>query len=162
MSPALTFGERLATARKRLGLTQSQFAARHGISKGTQVSYEHDRTYPSEEYLGRVAASGVDLEWLVGPPMDGLEPVSERPRTATVEEGSAGYETEGSFETQLKRLERATAAVRKVCNKYQDSDLNVDASFFVQVVYRYELSDAAAEDIMKLIRRSIPVRRPDN
>jgi transcriptional regulator with XRE-family HTH domain len=59
-----TFGKRLKAERQRLGLTQTAFAERGGVSKVTQGAYESDSTRPDVAYLSRLADAGVDILWI--------------------------------------------------------------------------------------------------
>ena len=43
---ALKFGEKLRTARKKAGMTQSELAAKAGIALKTVINYENGNTYP--------------------------------------------------------------------------------------------------------------------
>ncbi|MCP1573642.1 transcriptional regulator with XRE-family HTH domain [Herbaspirillum rubrisubalbicans] len=64
-----TFGQRLKEERKRLGLTQPEFAAVGGVEKGAQINYEQDKRFPSAEYLIAVSSLGVDAQYvLLGKP----------------------------------------------------------------------------------------------
>jgi len=64
-----TIGQRLKEERKRLGLTQPEFAAVGGVEKGAQINYEQDKRFPSADYLVAVAAIGVDTQYvLLGEP----------------------------------------------------------------------------------------------
>jgi transcriptional regulator with XRE-family HTH domain len=61
----MTFGTRLAEERKRLGLKQSEFAARVGSDPPKQSLYENDRRELRAAYLSRIAAAGVDVGYVV-------------------------------------------------------------------------------------------------
>jgi transcriptional regulator with XRE-family HTH domain len=60
-----TLGQRLKAERKRLGMTQPEFALLGGVEKGTQINYEQDKRSPTAEYLIAVAAVGVDTELIL-------------------------------------------------------------------------------------------------
>ncbi len=60
-----TFGQRLKDERKRLGLTQPEFAAVGGVEKGAQINYEQDKRFPGADYLIAVAALGVDTQYVL-------------------------------------------------------------------------------------------------
>lgn len=66
MSDLQVFGERLKAARVRLGLSQEQFCARVGVSKGSQIQYEGGKTAPNAEYLLKIKRLGVDVAGLFG------------------------------------------------------------------------------------------------
>lgn len=51
--------------RVRLGLSQSELAAVGGVSKMTQLNYEKDVRSPDADYLGAVAAKGIDVLYVV-------------------------------------------------------------------------------------------------
>lgn len=58
-------GERLKEERERLGLSQTEFAARACASKNTQYNYEKGERSPDAIYLAGVAAEGVDVLYVV-------------------------------------------------------------------------------------------------
>ena len=58
------FGERLKRERSRLGLSQVEFAALGGVKQRAQFQYEKGMRRPNSDYLGALAASGVDV-WYV-------------------------------------------------------------------------------------------------
>lgn len=60
-----TFGERLKQERKRLGMTQPDFALVGGVEKGTQINYEQDKRFPDVKYLVAIAAIGVDTQYVL-------------------------------------------------------------------------------------------------
>ena len=60
-----TFGRRLKEERRRLGLTQTEFATACGVLKGTQVNYENGTRSPDAVYLMRAQTSGVDTLYLL-------------------------------------------------------------------------------------------------
>lgn len=78
-----SLGRRVAEARRKLGLSQDQLAARSGASKGTIVQIEQGRANPSITSLCRLAiALGMSVEDLVseGAPADVPIAVSTRPK----------------------------------------------------------------------------------
>jgi len=60
-----TLGLRLKQERKRLGMTQPDFALIGGVEKGTQINYEQDKRFPDAKYLLAVAAIGVDTNYVL-------------------------------------------------------------------------------------------------
>jgi len=58
---ALEFHQRLATERKRLGMTQREFAEACGVKPPTQFLYEKGDRSPSAEYLSKALSCGVNL-----------------------------------------------------------------------------------------------------
>lgn len=60
-----TLGQRLKSERKRLGMTQPEFAAVGKVEKGTQINYEQDKRFPSADYLIAVASAGVDTQYVL-------------------------------------------------------------------------------------------------
>ncbi len=60
-----TFGTRLRHERKRLGLTQDEFAQACEVAKGTQVNYEHDSRTPDASYLALAVLVGADVGYLI-------------------------------------------------------------------------------------------------
>jgi transcriptional regulator with XRE-family HTH domain len=60
-----TFGQRLKSERKRLGMTQPEFALVGKVEKGTQINYEQDKRFPSADYLIAIASVGVDTQYVL-------------------------------------------------------------------------------------------------
>ena len=60
-----TVGKRLREERKRLGLTQQEFAALGGIASNAQAHYESGERQPKSGYLIGVAAAGVDILYVL-------------------------------------------------------------------------------------------------
>ena len=60
-----TFGTRLKSERKRLGLTQEEFAQACQVQKGAQLNYELGKRFPDTEYLRHAANLGADMLFLV-------------------------------------------------------------------------------------------------
>lgn len=78
------FGYRLKDLREKKNLTQSQVAARLGISKASVSGYENNVKTPSLEVLTRLASFyGVSTDYLLGLehrrmlPINGLTPSQE-------------------------------------------------------------------------------------
>lgn len=65
MTDNITFGMRLRCERDRLALQQSELAAAGGVRRVDQHLYETDIRVPEMEYLKNVAASGVDVIYLI-------------------------------------------------------------------------------------------------
>jgi transcriptional regulator with XRE-family HTH domain len=65
-------GERLQLERKRLGMTQEQFAAQLDVSKRTQAAYEAGGSEPGVQYLLKAGELGLDIGFvLTGQPTPG-------------------------------------------------------------------------------------------
>lgn len=60
------FGARLKAERKRLGLTQADFADLGGVKRVSQHLYEAGGRVPTSEYMQRIGANGVRLSYLMG------------------------------------------------------------------------------------------------
>jgi transcriptional regulator with XRE-family HTH domain len=60
-----TIGQRLAEERSRVGMNQTDFAARGGVGRASQVNYETDRRSPDADYLAAISALGVDVQYIV-------------------------------------------------------------------------------------------------
>lgn len=58
-------GERVASERKRLGLSQEALAKRLAVTGKTQVKYEAGSTYPNAQYLHGFDALGADVAFIV-------------------------------------------------------------------------------------------------
>jgi len=61
----VTIGQRLKEERKRLGFTQSAFAATGQTTRKSQIDYERDTTQPKAGYLAAVAKLGADVQYIV-------------------------------------------------------------------------------------------------
>ena len=61
----MTVGERIRAARKALNLSQSEFAARCGVSRNGQANFERDENLPGGDYLLKVAAQKVDVLYIL-------------------------------------------------------------------------------------------------
>lgn len=59
------FSNRLRDERKRLNLSQEEFAALGGVKKGAQFNYENGSRSPDAEYLMAIAKAGVDIQFLL-------------------------------------------------------------------------------------------------
>ena len=59
------YGDRIRSERRRLEMTQTQFAQATGISQATQVGYENGAHLPNVHYLNRASALGVDIVFVV-------------------------------------------------------------------------------------------------
>lgn len=60
-----TFNDRLLEERKRLDLTQAEFAEKAGIVRETQLKYEKGTRTPSVDYLTAIALMDVDVQYLL-------------------------------------------------------------------------------------------------
>ncbi|WP_350029352.1 helix-turn-helix transcriptional regulator [Caballeronia sp. ATUFL_F1_KS4A] len=56
---------RLRAERKKLGLSQKEFAVKAGVSAKTQTLYENGRRLPDARYLNLIAKEGVDILYVV-------------------------------------------------------------------------------------------------
>jgi len=61
----MSLGIRLREERKRLGLTQDALGEIGGVRKQAQLLYEQDKFRPDSDYLAAVAASGVDVLYVI-------------------------------------------------------------------------------------------------
>lgn len=61
----LGFGARLRDERKRLKLSQAEFAQVGGVGRLAQLQYEAEVTAPTTRYLSLIASAGADLSYLV-------------------------------------------------------------------------------------------------
>jgi transcriptional regulator with XRE-family HTH domain len=57
-------GNRLREERKRLGLSQTDWGAAAGASKGSQILYEKGKA-PTADYLAAIAAIGADVLYIL-------------------------------------------------------------------------------------------------
>lgn len=58
------FGDRLKKERKRLGLSQAEFAEKVGLKRITQHFYEKGHSHPNYQYFLKISDFGVDLGYL--------------------------------------------------------------------------------------------------
>lgn len=58
-------GERLKEERERIGLSQTEFAAKAGASKNSQYNYEKGERSPDAAYLAAADEMGVDVLYVV-------------------------------------------------------------------------------------------------
>lgn len=61
----MSIGQRLKEEREKLGLSQIGMAEKASVSRATQQNYEYDLRSPDAEYLAKVAALGVDVQYVV-------------------------------------------------------------------------------------------------
>lgn len=60
-----TFGERLRAERKRLGLSQTDFASLAGMTKKTQMLYEADERVPDANYLMAIHKANANVHYIL-------------------------------------------------------------------------------------------------
>jgi transcriptional regulator with XRE-family HTH domain len=61
----MTFPTRLKQVRQSLKLTQAEMAVQCGVSLSGLQRYEKGSSFPSVDFLDRIARLGVNLHWLV-------------------------------------------------------------------------------------------------
>lgn len=59
------FGQRLKEERKRLKMSQADFAQIGGCQRLAQLQYEAESTAPTTRYLNAIGAAGADLAYLI-------------------------------------------------------------------------------------------------
>ena len=60
-----TIGARLAEERRRLGYSQTKFAALGGAAKRTMIDWEKDVASPNAAFLSSIAAAGADVLYIL-------------------------------------------------------------------------------------------------
>lgn len=65
LTVAPRFGERLRKERERVKLNQTQLAEVAGIKRMAQSQYEKEVRSPTIKYLSAIAATGIDLHYLL-------------------------------------------------------------------------------------------------
>lgn len=65
METFVGIGERLKEERERIGLSQTEFAAKAGASKNSQYNYEKGERSPDATYLAAADGMGVDVLYVV-------------------------------------------------------------------------------------------------
>ncbi|WP_421684492.1 helix-turn-helix transcriptional regulator [Stutzerimonas urumqiensis] len=83
METFVGIGDRLREERERLGLNQTDFAAKASVSKNTQYNYEKGERSPDAAYLVAVASIGVDVLYVLTgnrtpKPAEGLSVAEEK------------------------------------------------------------------------------------
>ncbi|PIP96625.1 MAG: transcriptional regulator [Rhodobacterales bacterium CG18_big_fil_WC_8_21_14_2_50_71_9] len=82
---AATFGDRMAAARDRLGLTQAQLAQRIGVKAQTIAAWEQDRAEPRANRLQMLAGMlNVSMVWLMTGAGEGVAAPGAEPRDAAL------------------------------------------------------------------------------
>lgn len=81
-----SIGPRLRMERERLGLSQDALAAACGVTRRTQVNYERDVHPPSVVYLDKLAALGVDTEFVMTGARAGQHGTAQRAALALLEQ----------------------------------------------------------------------------
>ena len=82
---AATFGDRMAAARDRLGLTQAQLAQRIGVRAQTIAAWEQDRAEPRANRLQMLAGMlNVSMVWLMTGAGEGVAAPGAEPRDAAL------------------------------------------------------------------------------
>lgn len=66
-TPGKSIGQRLREERKRLGLSQTEFAKAVGVHLNTQSRYEKGEREPDTAYLDAIRRAGVDVPYVIGP-----------------------------------------------------------------------------------------------
>ena len=61
----VSLGARLKQARRSVGLSQTEFAERCGVSKNGQSNFERDTNTPGGAYLLAVSGMGIDVAWIL-------------------------------------------------------------------------------------------------
>ena len=69
-----SIGSRLREERERLGHSQSDLAELGGTQRKSQFNYETDARRPDADYLAAIAASGVDVLYVLTGNSDGVPP----------------------------------------------------------------------------------------
>ncbi len=80
---AATFGDRMAAARDRLGMTQAQLAQRLGVKAQTIAAWEQDRAEPRANRLQMLAGMlNVPMIWLMTGAGAGVAAPQDAPQDA--------------------------------------------------------------------------------
>lgn len=74
------FAKRLISERKRLGMTQAEFAKACGVTPASHFLYEKAQRSPNSEYIHRAMLLGVRIDYLFGG-IESLEGISRHVRT---------------------------------------------------------------------------------
>jgi transcriptional regulator with XRE-family HTH domain len=76
-------GDRLRDERERLGLNQTDFGQKVGVSRGTQKAYELGANSPDLRYVAALQSIGADIEYILtgerpGPSAEELTPLDKQ------------------------------------------------------------------------------------
>lgn len=93
-------GVRLRIERERLGLSQNAFAALAGASKPSQVRYENGGRYPDGLYLEKLAAKGIDVQFVIAGTRNPTLPDRIIPLAADVRIGDQEFSTIKVYEVE--------------------------------------------------------------
>lgn len=118
----MPIAERLAEERKRLGLSQTEFAALGGVGRKTQFNYESGERSPDAEYLAAVSGAGVDVLYVVTGKHAGgaAPPPALRDGEATLLEGFRALDARGKAGVMaLIAGMGAPAAPRKLVQRHE-------------------------------------------
>lgn len=61
----VSIGERIREERKKLQLSQSDFAKSAGCSRNAQAIYERDESLPGAAYLVNLSTMGIDVQYIL-------------------------------------------------------------------------------------------------
>lgn len=92
-------GKKIAEARKRMGLSQAEFAERVGVSFSSQRRYENETRTPDTAYLDALHSIGIDVISILDKP---INPVLKMAIDEASESFRAGQGTERVFFSALK------------------------------------------------------------
>lgn len=133
-------GERLKQERTRLGMSQEEFGAVGGVKKVAQSNYETGKRFPDSQYLERLAASGVDIQFVV---------TGFRLGTVAQPNGLPAVESSPIDVEQLMRIVERLDAIAT------DAGKRLPAAMLVEIaadVYNYFQQEEGLEDDEKLNR----------
>ncbi len=105
----MTVGLRLRDERKRLGLTQKQFAQLGGVTPNTQINYESSKRSPDNAYWAAAAKLGVDIQYvLTGVHSHNLDKVIKG-----IEETKSAYDVHTDKEGSTNPMNKAVQLIEE-------------------------------------------------
>lgn len=75
----MSIGDRISKERKRLKLTQAEFALKMGVSLSSQKRFEANERAPSVHYIGDMAKLGADIGYVMSGGRSPFEQISVWP-----------------------------------------------------------------------------------
>ncbi|MBF0583082.1 MAG: XRE family transcriptional regulator [Magnetococcales bacterium] len=110
------FGERIQEERKRLKLSQTEFASAGGVVLNTQFTYEKNKRIPDAKYLAAIAKAGADVTYI----LTGVRSEERRPEVVAEEVAGVLYVIESILKKERVEIPPDQKA-RMVLEAYKKS-----------------------------------------
>lgn len=157
-------GARLKKARTALGLTQAEMAQRIGSSLAAVKGYERGVSAPNRDFSRRLAALGINMEYVFTGVGDVLIPAEARQAHADMlgrvmpvagETAPPAYAPVG----QLDRLKAVAVAVTTICNRLEFTPPMHWAALVQELMLTEGLTERGAKRILETIKEDDATRR---